>query len=179
VSAPGDPPGSSAGDPPTGQPANPSTEQTADPSTGQIVDGTVDRALARAVDAAVDRASGQDRTLDRIELLITALVQAAPAADLAVSDELVDCLHRIGSPLARQIARVVELIAEQLIAPGIALPPLAMACATLADGVRGRLTDRALEAARYEIETLMPVPDRPPAIAAPDVPVSALRKRGR
>jgi hypothetical protein len=116
-------------------------------------------------------------SLDRIEQLITLLVQSAPTADGAVVDELIEHLHRVGSPLARSIARVVELVAEQLIAPGVALPPLAMACATLADGVRGKLTDRELEAARYQIETLLPVPDRPPAITAPDVPLSALRKR--
>jgi hypothetical protein len=119
--------------------------------------------------------------LARIEQLITHLVQIAPDSDLGAADELVERLHRIGSPLARSIARVVELVAEQLIASGIALPPLAMACATLADGVRGKLTDRELEAARYEIETLLPVPDRPehhrPVIAVPDVPLSALRKR--
>jgi hypothetical protein len=117
--------------------------------------------------------------LARIELLITELVRIAPASDPAVVDELVHQLHRIGSPLARTIARVVELVAEQLVDPGIALPPLAMACATLGDGVRGTLTDREREAARYEIDTLMPVPDRPPALAAPDVPLSALRKRDR
>jgi hypothetical protein len=116
-------------------------------------------------------------TLDRIEHLITLLVQRAPDLDPAVIDELVGRLHRLGTPLARSIARVVELVAAQLIAPGIALPALAMACATLADGVRGKLTDRELEAARYEIETLLPLPDRPPARTAPDVPLSALRKR--
>ena len=94
----------------------------------------------------------------RIEQLITLLVRSAPASDPAVID---------------------ELVGEQLVAPGIALPPLAMACATLADGVHGKLGDRELEAARFEIETLMPMPDRPPAIAAPDVPLSALRKRPR
>ena len=114
--------------------------------------------------------------IERIEELITQLVRAAPACEAAVADELVEHLRRIGSPLARSIARVVELVAEQLVAPGIALPPLAMACATLADGVRGRVGERELEAARFEVETLMPVPDRP-AIAAPDVPLSALRKR--
>jgi hypothetical protein len=114
--------------------------------------------------------------LDRIEALITQLVRIAPASDLASADELVQRLRHVGSPLARSIARVVELVAEQLIAPGIALPPLAMACATLVDGVRGKLTDRALEAARFEIETLMPVPDRPRSLPVPDVPLSALRK---
>jgi hypothetical protein len=120
--------------------------------------------------------AGAER-FDRIEQLITHLVQAAPAVDTAVVDELIAQLHRVGSPLARSIARVVELVAEQLVAPGIALPPLAMACATLADAGRGKLGDRELEAARYEIETLLPVPDRPPAVAAPEVPLSALRRR--
>jgi len=125
-----------------------------------------------------DRPESEDR-LDRIEQLITQLVRTAPASDAGVVDELVGHLHRVGSPLARSIARVVELVAEQLIAPGIALPPLAMACATLADGVRGKLGDRELEAARFEIETLMPMPDRPPPVAAPDVPLASLRKRPR
>jgi hypothetical protein len=115
--------------------------------------------------------------LDRIEQLITELVRAAPAADPAVVDELVEHLRHVGSPLGRSIARVLELVAEQLIAPGIALPALAMACATLVDGVRGKLGARELEAARFEIETLMPVPDRPGPRPAPDVPLSALRKR--
>lgn len=115
--------------------------------------------------------------VDRIEQLATRLVQCAPAGDAAASAELLQLLQHVGSPLARSIARVLELCDEQLIAPGIALPPLAMACATLADGVRGRLGERELEAARYEIDTLLPVPDRP-VIAAPDVPVaSLLRKR--
>ena len=117
--------------------------------------------------------------IDRIEELITRMVQRAPVIDTAAADELVELLHRIASPLARSIARVVELVAEQLVDPGIALPALAMACATLADGVRGALGTRELEAARFEIETLMPVPDRPPRItaSAPDVPLSSLRKR--
>lgn len=118
-----------------------------------------------------------DRTLDRIEELITELVRAAPAARPDLVDGLVQGLHRVGSPLARSIARVVELVGEQLIDPGVALPPLAMACATLADGVRGKLGQRELDAARFEIETLMPMPDKPPRIAAPDVPVTSLRKR--
>ena len=115
----------------------------------------------------------------RIEQLITDLVRAAPGSDPAVVGELIERLHRVGSPLARTIARIVELVAEDLVDPGIALPPLAMACATLADGLRGRLTERELEAARYEIDTLTPRPDKPPPLAAPDVPVAALRKRDR
>ncbi|MBA3397609.1 MAG: hypothetical protein H0T89_33605 [Deltaproteobacteria bacterium] len=121
-------------------------------------------------------------TIDRIEAAITRLVQEAPAIDTAVVTGLVEDLRGIGSRLALSIARVVELVAEQLINPGIALPPLAMACATLADGVRGKLGERELEAARFEIETLLPLPDaapRPRAVvfAAPDVPLIALKKR--
>lgn len=122
-----------------------------------------------------------DEALARIEALITEIVQRAPDPALALVDELVERLRSVGSPLARSIARVAELVGEQLIAPGIALPPLAMACATLADGVRGKLSERALEAARFEIETLLPLPDhpgaRPKAIIVPDVPLSSLRKR--
>jgi hypothetical protein len=114
----------------------------------------------------------------RIEQLITSLVQTAPDADAAVVGELLGLLRGVASPLARSIARVLALVTRQRIAPGIALPPLAMACATLAGGVRGALGERELEAARFEIETLLPLPDRPPAISAPDVPVSALLSRG-
>ena len=115
--------------------------------------------------------------VDRIEQLITELVQAAPACDPAVADELIEQLRRVGSPLARSIARVVELVAEQLVAPGIALPPLAMACATLADGVLGRLGERELEAARYEIETLLPLPEPRRRLIVVDVPVIDVRRR--
>jgi len=113
----------------------------------------------------------------RIEQLITELVRAAPASDAVVVDELIERLRHTGAPLARAIARIVELVAEQLIDPGIALPALAMACATLADGLRGRLSDRELEAARYEIDTLMPVPDRPRPILTPDVPLFSVHAR--
>jgi len=122
--------------------------------------------------------AGPDTTgVDRIEQLITELVQRAPIADAAVVDELTAALQRIGTPLARSIARVTELVAEQLVDPGIALPALAMACATLADGVRGALGERELEAARYEIETLQPTPDPPARVVLPQVPLTALRRR--
>ncbi len=114
-------------------------------------------------------------TADQIEQLITQLVQQAPELDESRASELVDHLRSIGSPLAMAIARVTELVAEQLVNPGIALPALAMACATLGDGIRGTLGERELEAARYEIETLLPVPDRPASLGvAPDVPAGNL-----
>ncbi|MGE0872315.1 MAG: hypothetical protein AB7P03_27400 [Kofleriaceae bacterium] len=116
----------------------------------------------------------QNQVSDRIEQLITQLVHEAPQLDDKVVDELVEQLRVTGAPLARSIARVVELVAEQRIDQGIALPALAMACATLVDP---RLSEREREAARFEIETLLPLPDRAqrPVVAAPDVPLGALR----
>jgi hypothetical protein len=122
-----------------------------------------------------------------IERGITRLVQEAPAMDPAVVGELVAELRSVGSPLAASIARIVELVAEDLVAPGVALPHLAMACATLAGGVAGRLSARELEAARHEIDTLLPVPDAahagPRPAGAPDrlgiVPASALTRGPR
>jgi len=96
-----------------------------------------------------------------IEGCITRLVREAPVVDGAVATELIERLRAVGVPLALSIARIVELIADDLVAPGVALPHLAMACATLADGVAGRLSERELEAARYEVDTLLPVPDAP------------------
>lgn len=115
---------------------------------------------------------------ESIESLITRLVQIAPARDETVIDALLEALRRDGRMLALSIARVVELVGDELVDQGIALPPLAMACATLCDP---RLGEPEREAARFEIETLMPVPDRTrPVIAAPDVPLTSLtsaRKR--
>ena len=108
---------------------------------------------------------------------ITGLVRSAPALDPSDVESLVEELRDVGSPLALAIARVVELVGEGLVDAGIALPALAMACATLADGLRGRLGDRELEAARFEIETLLPVPDKPPKLVVPDVPLTSLRRR--
>jgi hypothetical protein len=115
-----------------------------------------------------------------IERCITRLVREAPVMDAAVVGELIERLRGVGSSLALSIARIVELVDEGLIAPGVSLPHLAMSCATLADGVAGRLSARELEAARYEIETLLPVPDGPRMkIMVPDVPVSGLTRGPR
>jgi hypothetical protein len=120
-----------------------------------------------------------------IERCITRLVQEAPVMDAAVVGELIEQLRGVGSPLALSIARIVELVDEGLIAPGISLPHLAMSCAALADGVAGRLSARELEAARYEIETLLPVPDGPgiridrASLVIPDVPATSLSRGPR
>ena len=108
-----------------------------------------------------------------IEASITQLVQSAPALDPQVIETLVDELRANGSPLALSIARVVELVGEGLVDPGIALPALASACATLVH------TPAAHEAARYEIETLLPVPDKAPKLAVPDVPLTSLSRGPR
>ena len=113
----------------------------------------------------------------RIEELATQLVQQAPALDEGVIVELVSALRTNGAPLALAIATVVELVGQRTIDAGIALPALAMACGTLEDP---RLTDHEREAARFEIETLLPLPagaKKAPTLTAPDVPVTSLRRR--
>lgn len=117
-----------------------------------------------------------DAQLARIEDAITRLVQDAPALDADRIAALVADLRDLAPPLALSIARVLELVAERRIDAGIALPALAMACATLAGGIRGTYSQRELEAARNEIETLLPVANAPPRITAPDVPLSRLKR---
>lgn len=115
--------------------------------------------------------------MNTIEMLSTALVQQAPDLDSDTLAQLRAELQVVGSPLAAAIARIYELVERDLVDPAIALPALAEACATLVGGMEGRFGERELEAARYQIDTLEPVPDRPPGIAAPDVPLSSLRKK--
>lgn len=98
-----------------------------------------------------------------IQTLITSLVQQAPAIDRAAADQLIAELRAIDRPLSITIADVVGLVVDERVDPGIALPALAMACATLDDVIAGRLGPREAEAARYEIETLRPVPGAAPA----------------
>lgn len=103
------------------------------------------------------------------------LVQEAPTRDPGVLAELNRLLDADGRPLARSIAQVLALVGTE-IDPAISLPALAMACGTLCDP---RLTDRELEAARFEIETLLPVPSKAPVISAPDVPLVSLSRGPR
>lgn len=116
-----------------------------------------------------------------IERLSTELVQDAPDLHDDTVAALRTNLERIGTPLALTIARIVELVHEGLVDPAISLPALAEACATCAAGVRGQLDAKVLEAARYQIDTLTPMPDKPkaPELRAPDVKLIDLtRKRG-
>jgi hypothetical protein len=114
---------------------------------------------------------------DLIEPAITKLVQQAPDRDPETVSQLVDALRSVGSPLALAIARIVEYLVEDLVDPGIALPALAEACATLVAGVRGEVDMRVLEAARYQIDTLEPMPDHAPRFVVPDVPVTKLVRK--
>ena len=112
--------------------------------------------------------------MTRIEQLIMELVQRAPELDAGAIAELAVELRANGAPLALSIAQVIELVGNRTIDAGIALPALAMACGTLVDP---RLTDRERNAARFEIETLLPVPGaeaKPASLAVPDVPVGQL-----
>jgi hypothetical protein len=115
-------------------------------------------------------------SLDDIDRLATKLVQDAPARDPADVTELVLELHAVGSPLALAISRIVEYVDDGLVDAAIALPALAEACATLVAGVRGRVDDKVLEAARYQIDTLTPMPDKPPRVPSIDVPVDNIIK---
>ena len=112
-----------------------------------------------------------------IEPLVTALVQQAPTLDDATVEALRGELAQVGSPLALAISRIVELVAERLVDAGVALPALAEACATLVAGVRGQADARSIEAARFRVDTLTPMPDLPPRVATPDVLVSDLRRK--
>jgi hypothetical protein len=109
-------------------------------------------------------------TLDE---LATRLVQTAPALDPDDVRALLDGLRANGSALALAIARAVELVDEQLIDAGVALPALAEACGVLVDP---HSDERALDAARYRVDTLSPVPDGRPSAIRFDALVT-LRKR--
>jgi len=116
---------------------------------------------------------------DQIEPAILRLVQEAPERDAETVRVLEAALADVGTPLALAIRRILEYLVDDLVDPGIALPALAEACATLVAGKRGEADDRSIEAARYRIETLEPRPDPPPRIAAPDVPASGLIREPR
>jgi hypothetical protein len=125
-------------------------------------------------------------TVEELEAELTRLIQSAPALDAAIVNRIAVELRAItgaGSitALAATIAQVLELVHAQQIDAGIALPALAMAMATLGDGVHGRLGARELEAARYEIDTLLPLPAtaQKPVVVAPDVSADALVRLNR
>ncbi|HSD86172.1 MAG TPA: hypothetical protein VLB44_01610 [Kofleriaceae bacterium] len=115
--------------------------------------------------------------LQDIETLAVRLVQEAPVLDAEVLASLRRALEDVGTPLALTICRIYELVGEGLVAAAISLPALAEACATLVAGELGKVDQKVLDAARYQIDTLTPMPDRPPRIATPDVPLTSLKRK--
>ena len=110
---------------------------------------------------------------EEIDDLATQLVQQAPDLDPDTIAALRTGLEQQGSPLALAVSRIVELVAEDLVDPAIALPPIAEACSVLVTSN----DPKVLETMRYQIDTLQPVPDKAPRIAAPDVPINLVRRR--
>ncbi len=111
--------------------------------------------------------------MSAIDELATQLVQQAPDLDPDTIAALRTGLEQQGSPLALAVSRIVELVAEGLVDAAIALPPIAEACSVLVTTSDARV----LAAMKYQIDTLEPMPDKAPRIGAPDVPVSALKRR--
>ena len=109
-----------------------------------------------------------------IDELATQLVQQAPDLDADTIAALRTGLEQQGSPLALAVSRIVELVADGLVDAAIALPPIAEACSVLVTTSDARV----LAAMKYQIDTLEPMPDKPPRVGAPDVPASALKRRG-
>ena len=107
--------------------------------------------------------------------LITRLIQLAPDRERATVTALVDGLRANGAHLALAIARILELVDEDLVDAGIALPAIAEAIDALVDP---RADRASRDAAQYRIETLEPRPDPPARIVVPDVALAAL-SRGR
>lgn len=113
-----------------------------------------------------------------LEALVTQLVQDAPAQRPELITALQHALAAVTAPphaaaLASSISAIVGRLGSRAdqVDPGVALPPLAMATSTLVDCLAGRLGAREAEAARYEIDTLTPLP------TAPDVSLDRLRRR--
>ena len=107
--------------------------------------------------------------------LVTTLVQTAPRRDGATVTGLLDGLRANGSTLALTIARILELVDEDLVDAGVALPAIAEAIDALVDPGADRAS---LAAAEYRIATLEPRPDPPARLQVPDVRLDAL-SRGR
>ncbi len=142
----------------------------------------------------------QTELLDSLEAAVLALLQAAPAgspAQLAEAAAIAFALahavaagegaeagakgaevrgERIGLICAME--RCLELIGEGLVDAGVALPALAMAAHTARSSDPGAAA--AIAAARYEIETLLPVPGSTPSPhKILDVSVQSLVRRPR
>ena len=120
-----------------------------------------------------------ERIVSSIEALATELVQEAPTLDPAVARR---AARRAASKSARRSRcrsrASTSSSSHGLVDPAIALPALAEACATLVAGIEGTVGDRVLEAARYQIDTLTPMPNKPKnLLVTPDVPLISLKRK--
>lgn len=140
--------------------------------------------------------------LDSLEAAVLALLQAAPAgspAQLAEAALIAFALAHavaVGEGVAEEgvaeekaakvrgerigllcaMERCLELIGDGLVDAGVALPALAMAAHTARSSDSGAAA--AIAAARYEIETLLPVPGSTPSPRKSlDVSVQSLVRR--
>ena len=105
-------------------------------------------------------------TADQLEAALTELVGALP-------DLPEDRLRALAGALAAVLDRYVEGAAPP---EGWAL--VASAGHTLAQALAGGVGAPALDAARFEIDSLAaPASPRPAAAATPDVPAASLRRR--
>jgi chemotaxis protein histidine kinase CheA/ActR/RegA family two-component response regulator len=127
--------------------------------------------------------------LDRADAR-AAMGEAAHAAFSIASQSLLMGAEPVGR-LALAVERVLEQILAGEVLGELALPYVASACQTLVqafealaspDRSGARVEGLPLEAARYELETLLPVPGRArtasPAAGGPDVPLTSLKRRG-
>nr|MBP6840822.1 hypothetical protein [Kofleriaceae bacterium] len=129
-----------------------------------------------------------------LEAALTGLIQAAPdlapaeveaAADLALATAaaLLAPGHDAGLDrlrLALAIERILDDVATGELEQGVALPALAMAASTLGQALAGEVPRllAGVRAATYELETLLPLPDRGRVrTGGPDVTLDRLSPR--
>jgi hypothetical protein len=131
---------------------------------GAVLDA-LDAALLALVQAAPDGSPAQLAGASEHALELALLTAARSPVGAALRDPLVD--------LCCAMERCLELIGEGRVDPGLALPALAMAAHTARSSFAP-----AISAARYEIETLLPIPGQAPAPRRSlDVPVQSLVRR--
>jgi ABC-type transporter Mla subunit MlaD len=112
-------------------------------------------------------------SLERLAQLLTTLVQRAPDLDEELTESAATAAllaaggnagHRADlALLALACERVIDEVAAGHVAQGLALPALVMSAQTMVQAAaspRERYAG-ALHAARFEIETLLPLPDAP------------------
>jgi hypothetical protein len=139
---------------------------------GAVLDA-LDAALLALVQAAPDGSPSQLAGASEHALELALLTAASSPVGAAL---LTAASSPAGSALVDlccAMERCLELIGEGRVDPGLALPALAMAAHTARSSFAP-----AISAARYEIETLLPIPGQAPAPRRSlDVPAQSLVRR--